>query len=78
MVKEIDSLAKAKCFLTRLQTLSFLISVLAVCCAQANYNATVLSLNMTKTVKKMKINDFVNMTLVIMLTQVTLHPSPTH
>ena len=42
MVEEIDLLAKTKCFLIRLKTLSFLISVLAVCYSQANYNATVL------------------------------------
>ena len=42
MVEEIDSSAKAKCFPTRLKTLSFLISVLAICYSQATYNATVL------------------------------------
>ena len=38
MVEEMDSLAKAKCFLI----LSFLISLLAICYSQSNYNATVL------------------------------------
>ena len=42
MVEEINSLAKADRFLIRLQTLSFLISMLAKCYSQANYNATVL------------------------------------